>query len=160
MAKNQIDKDMAKRAHIKDIFWGFGHVSRGMYNGEGHPQSYSQLAAMQIGYFIEKGAMSWKAGESAANGKDKGCFEVDLDKLPAAIKSFGQQVAGIKGRGDKAGGEKLVRDYVDVSGDKDKKDAGAPAPDRVQLKTVQDTITERMLRAPKASFVYSIRLEP
>jgi hypothetical protein len=155
VGKGQVEKDMAKKAHVKDIFWGFGHISRGMYTGEGHPQSYSQLAAMQIGYFVEKGAMTWKADENAANGRDKGCFDVDLDKLPGVVKSFEQVVAGIKGRGDKAGGEKLVRDYVDFSADK-KGDAGAAS----SMKALHATITERMLRAPKASFVYSIRLEP
>jgi hypothetical protein len=185
VGKSVVDKDMARRAHVKDVFWGFGHLSRGMYDGEGHPQSYSHLAAMQIGYFLEKGALAWKDDESAANGKDKGCFELDLEKLGPVVKSFEQLVAGIKARGDRAGGEKLVKDYVDVAGKpavaSDAKDAGAPdkkggaapaataavkgdagvagAADRAKLAKVHEVITERMLRAPKASFVYAIRLE-
>jgi hypothetical protein len=54
------------------------------------------------------------------------------------------QVAGIKARGDKAKGEALIKDYVDVTGDK---------------KKIQDLVTERITRAPKSSFVYSIKLE-
>jgi hypothetical protein len=179
VGKTIVDKDTARRAHVKDVFWAFGHVSRGMYTGDGHPLSYSQLAAMQIGYFLDKGGMAWKAEETAANGKDTGCFEIDLDKLPGVVKSFEQLVAGIKARGDKAAGDKLVRDYVDVSaprasGAGDKRDAGAPAAkpgdaaaaasdagatERPRLAKVHEVITERMLRAPKPSFVYSIKLD-
>ena len=54
------------------------------------------------------------------------------------------EVAGIKGRGDKPKAEVLIKDYVDVTGDK---------------KKVHDVITERITRAPKASFVYSIKLD-
>ena len=40
--------------------------------------------------------------------------------------------------------EKLIRDYVDVTGDK---------------KKILDTITERLNRAPKPSFVYAVKLD-
>jgi len=54
------------------------------------------------------------------------------------------QVAGIKARGDRAGAEALTRDHVDVVGER---------------KQLLDTISERMRRFPKASFVYEVRLE-
>ena len=85
----------------------------------------------------------------------------------------------------KIDGEKLVKDYVDSAlpekkaatpDAKDAKDAGAadkkeaPKPAAAgkdagpaapsPLKQVHEVITERMLRAPKPSFVYSIRIEP
>ena len=60
------------------------------------------------------------------------------------MKALEQIVAGIKARGDKPAAEKLIKEYVDVSGDK---------------KQTLETITERMLRSPKASFVYSIKLD-
>jgi hypothetical protein len=53
-------------------------------------------------------------------------------------------VAQIKGKGDKARAEKLVKEYVDVTGDK---------------KKVHEVIAERVLRAAKPSFVYSIKLD-
>jgi hypothetical protein len=142
--KKQITRPDADKAHVRDIFWAFGHISRGMYNAEHHPNNYSHLAAIQLGVLMKEGAVAWRAEDTAANGKDKGCFAIDFAKMPAAIKSLMTQVAQIKARGDKAKGEGLIKDYVDVTGDK---------------KKVQDTVTERITRAPKSSFVYSIKLE-
>jgi hypothetical protein len=142
--KKQVTPEEAEKAHVRDIVWAFGHIAQGMYDGDKHPQSYSQLAAIQLGSFMKSGAITWKADESAANGKDKGCFSIALDKLPAAVKTLMIEVAQIKGKGDKARAEKLVKEFVDATGDK---------------KAVLDVITERVLRAPKPSFVYSIKLD-
>lgn len=142
--KKTITRDEADKAHVRDMFWAFGHISRGMYTEEHHPKNYSQLAAIQLGWLMKNNAVSWKADETANNGKDKGCFSIDFAKMPAAITSLMTEVAGIKGRGDKPKAEVLIKDYVDVTGDK---------------KKVHDVITERITRAPKASFVYSIKLD-
>ncbi len=142
--KSQIAKEDAVKAHVRDITWMFGHISRGMYTADKQPLSYSQLAAIQLGWFIKDGAVTWKDGDDAANGKDKGCFAVDPAKLSASVKTLMTQVAQIKGKGDRAGADKLVKDYVDVTGDK---------------KKVHDVIQERVTRAPKQSFVYSIKLD-
>jgi hypothetical protein len=53
-------------------------------------------------------------------------------------------VAQVKGKGDKPRAEALVKEFVDVTGDK---------------KKMHDVITERITRAPKASFVYSVKLD-
>lgn len=142
--KKKITADEAEKAHVRDLVWSFGHISRGMYDQDHHPKNYSQLAAIQLGWLMKNGVITWKATETAANGTDKGCFSMALDKYPAVAKSLMTEVAQIKGRGDKARAEKLVKDFVDVTGDK---------------KKVLDVITERVLRAPKPSFVYGIRLE-
>ncbi len=142
--KKQITPDEAEKAHVRDIVWGFGHISRGMYDEDKHPKNYSQLAAIQLGWLMKNGAVTWKADETAANEKDKGCFSIALDKFPAAVKSLMTEVAQIKGKGDKARAEKLVKEYVDVTGDK---------------KKVHEVITERVLRSPKPSFVYAIKLD-
>ena len=142
--KKQVTAEEAEKAHVRDIVWAFGHIAQGMYDGDKHPQSYSQLAAIQLGSFMKSGAITWRADENAANDKDKGCFSVALDKLPAAVKTLMIEVAQIKGKGDKARAEKLVKDYVDVTGEK---------------KKVLEVITERVLRSPKPSFVYAIKLD-
>jgi hypothetical protein len=87
--------------------------------------------------------VSWKKDDQAANGKDKGCFALDLKKYPAAVKAMMKLVAGLKARGDKAGAEKLLAEDVDVSGEK---------------KALYEVITERALRAPKASFLYAVTM--
>lgn len=144
VGKNQVDKSLAEKAHVRDVLWAFGHISRGMYSDDGHPKNYSQLAAIHVGHLMGAGALTWKTDETAANGKDKGCFSLEKDKFAGAVQSLAKSVAGIKGRGDKVGAEKLVKEYVDVNGPK---------------KAVHDVVTERMLRSPKASFFYAIRFD-
>jgi hypothetical protein len=142
--KKQVTRDDADKAHVRDIFWAFGHISRGMYTAEKHPNNYSQLAAIQVGALMKDGALTFKTDERATNGKDAGCFALDLAKMPNAIKTLMTEVAKIKGKGDKAAGDALIKTYVDVTGEK---------------KKVHDLITERITRAPKASFVYAVKLD-
>jgi len=154
VAKNQITKDDADRAHVRDLAWAFGHISRGMYTESGQPKSYSQLAAIQLGYLMKAGVVTWKQDELAANGKDKGCLAVDLGTFAGAADKLMKEVAGIKGRGDKPGAQKLVTTFVDCKPEgKGAKEAGE------QCTAVQKTITERVLRQPKASFLYAVQLD-
>lgn len=142
--KKEITREQADKAHVRDMFWAFGHISRGMYGENNHPKNYSQLAAIQLGSLMKQGAVTWKADETAANGKDKGCFSLDLAKMPAAIKSLMTEVAQIKGQGNKAKAEALIKEHVGAPGEK---------------RPLHATITERITRAPKASFVYSVKLD-
>jgi hypothetical protein len=98
---------------------------------------------MQIGWFMKSGAISWRADETAANGQDHGCVQVDFAALPAAIKSLEATVLEIKASGDKARAEKLKAQFVDAKDD---------------FAKVKDTIAERWLRAPKATFVYGVSM--
>jgi hypothetical protein len=141
--KGLIDKPTAMKAHARDMAWAFGHISEGMYTSEGTPKPYSQLSAIQVGALRKAGAITWRPEETAANGADKGCFELALDRFPAAILDLEKTVLGIKARGDKAGAIKLREEFVDKDG---------------EWKALRGVITERWLRAPKASFVYSATL--
>jgi hypothetical protein len=123
------------------LTWAFGHISRGMYGADGTPRNYSHVAAIQIGSYFDAGALTWVA-EPAANGKDMGCIQVDYAKLPAAVEQLEVTVLGVKARADRKGAEALLAKYVD---NKDDAYAGVKA-----------AITERYLRSPKASFVYSV----
>jgi len=141
--KGIFNEDEVRKIQLRNIAWGFGHISRGMYTADGTPRNYSQLAAMQLGAFMKAGAVSWKATETAANGKDQGCIEIDFAALPAAIESFETTVLEIKASGDKKRAEELKAQFVDAKDD---------------FANVRSTIAERYLRAPKASFVYSVNL--
>jgi hypothetical protein len=132
----------AGESRLRDVAWGFGHVSRGMYDADGKPKNYSHLASIQLGTLMKEGVLVWKAQEKAHNGTDVGCFEVRLDRWQPAVEALGKLVLGIKGRGDKAGAEKLVASFVDA------KDAWAD---------LRKVITERWLRQPRMNLVYSIR---
>jgi len=141
--KGVLERQFAQEAHTYDITWGFGHISRGMYTGTGRPKPYSQLAAVHLGFLTKEGAVEWRASETAANGEDRGCYSLHHDKFPAAIEKMMREVGGIKARGDKARAEALKAEFVDKKGE--------------QAELLK-TIAARWLRAPKASFVYSIEL--
>jgi len=140
-AKGLISNEMAETAHVRDLAWAFGHISRGMYDAEKKPKPYSQLAGIQFGFLMKEGALNFKAEEKAANGADMGCYELDLAKYAAAAEKLMGIVAKIKGSGDKKGAEALVAEFVDAE--------GAPQEHMSRVK-------ERWLRAPRASFVYSV----
>jgi len=136
-----LDEKLAKQSHTRDITWTFGHISRGMYTPSGRPKAYSQLSAIQLGYLVEHGAIAWRSDEKSALGTDTGCIEIHLDKFKPVVDKLMAITAGIKARGDKTKADELVAAYVDTKG---------------PHKQLMDTIRERWLRAPKASFVYSI----
>ncbi|MBW2459065.1 MAG: hypothetical protein JRI68_31485 [Deltaproteobacteria bacterium] len=141
LEKGLITQDLAHRAHVANVVWDFSQMSRGMVTPSGRPKAYSQLAAIQVGHFMKHGALEWRADDLAANGKDRGCMQVHLDKLSEPIATLMEQVARIKARGDKAGAQALVAAHVDVSG---------------QAKQLHEIIAERWRRVPKQTFVYSI----
>jgi hypothetical protein len=139
--KKLISDELAQGAFVDSIVWAFGHISQGMYTGDKNRKAYGNLAAIQIGYMIDKGALTWDANATAANGTDKGAFTIHADKLVAVTNELMKEVGGIKARGDKAAAEKLIARYVD---------AETVVPHKI--------ISERVLRQPKPSFVYSVLL--
>ncbi len=136
--KGILTQEEARQSYTDSFAWAMGHISRGMYTDSGQRKPYSQLAAIQVGFLMDKGAVVWDPAVKAANGTDTGAFTLDMAKLPAAIDELMGIVGGIKAKGDRAAAEALVAKYVD----------GQLVP--------QQTITERMTRFPKASFVYSV----
>ncbi len=142
VAKNLLQRAEAEEAHVRDVAWAFAHISRGMYEGDGRPKNYSQLASIQMGTLWRAGALVWKANETAANGTDMGCFDLDFQKWKPAVETLAGRVLRIKGRGDRNDAEAIKAEWVDASGE------------WARLRAVA---TERWLRAPKATFVYSLR---
>jgi hypothetical protein len=138
--KGVIDEKKATEAYVNAILWTFGHISRGMYNTAGKPKPYSQVSAIQVGFLMDEGVMTYDPKAKAANGKDEGCFTLHLDKLPKAAEKLMQLVGRIKAQGDKAKAAELIKKYVDSK------------------LVPQKAIAERILRYPKASFVYAIEL--
>jgi hypothetical protein len=139
--KSLFTAQRARELHTYDVSWMLGHISSGMYTADGKALNYSHLAAIQLGWLIKQNAITWHADDMAANGKDKGCMELHYDKLPAAIQSLETTVLQIKGKADKQTAEQLKAEYVDGKND---------------FAKLKDTITERWLRTPKGSLVYSL----
>jgi len=137
-----IGADLAAASHVRDVAWSFGHIAQGMYTSSGTPKTYSQLAAIEMGTLFAKGVLAWDPEAKAANGTDTGCFEVDLDAWPAVVTTLEKRVLAAKAKGDAKDAAAMKATFVDA------KDAWAD---------LKDTIKDRWLRAPKASFVYSLR---
>ena len=137
-----ITAELARAAHLRDVAWAFGHIAQGMYTADNTPKNYSQLAAIQIGSLVAAGVVNWKADLQAANGKDPGCFEVDLDAWKPAVDALAARVLRVKGAGDKKDALAMKAAFVDA------KDSFAD---------LRGVIAERWLRAPRASMVYAIR---
>lgn len=141
--KDLFTPEEVRKIQVRNVSWAFGHISRGMYTADGTPRNYSQLAAMQVGALMKAGAIAWHPDQPAANGTDQGCLEIDFDGLPAAIESFETTVLQIKAKGNKKGAEQLKAEFVDA---------------KDEFAKVKDVIAERWLRAPRASFVYSVEM--
>ncbi|HVK78010.1 MAG TPA: hypothetical protein VM734_32105 [Kofleriaceae bacterium] len=137
-----ITADEAAASHVRDVVWAFGHIAQGMYTGTGSPKAYSQLASIQLGTLRKAGVLTWKADELAANGTDRGCFDLDLAAWPKAVDTLAARVLRAKARGDKKDALAMKATFVDADDD---------------WAALRGTIAERWLRAPKASFVYSLR---
>ena len=140
--RNVLTAAEARAADYSAVSWTFGHIARGMYAPNGGPLTYSQLAAIQLGSFIDSGAIAWRASDLAANGTDRGCLQIDFERLSAAVETLEHTVLGIKSRADLRAAERLKGRYVD-----DPSDAFA---------RIKQVISERWQRAPQASFVYSL----
>jgi len=141
-AQGVIDQSLAQRAYVNAVTWAMGHIASGMYQGGDvtRPKPYSQLAAIQIGFLMDQGAIEWKPDVLAANATDKGAFVLHLDRFPTAMDALARQVAGVKARGDRAAAEAMVHKYVE--GDTER----------------HAVIADRLLRLPKASFVYAVEM--
>ncbi|MBN8612969.1 MAG: hypothetical protein J0L92_20425 [Deltaproteobacteria bacterium] len=128
----------AREVYLDSIVWAFGHISRGMYTPTGQRKAYSQLAAVQIGFLIDQGAITWDAAALAVDGTHTGAFTIDFARLPAAVRELMTAVMAIKATGDRAAAEALAARYVE----------GATVP--------HASIVERYQGFPQASFVYSV----
>jgi len=139
-----VQADLAREAHVRDLVWALSKISAGMYE-DGYPKAYSQLSAIQLGMLMDDGAVVWRDDAPAANGADRGCFEVDWGRFDASVEAMAREVFGLKARNDKDAASGLVARYVD----------GREATS-TQLFEV---IAERCLRTPSPAYVYAIRAD-
>lgn len=136
--KGFVDQDGVKKGYVGSLSWGFGHIARGMFTGDGQPKTYSQISAITLGELMDAGAIRWVEGGAI----DPGRFEVDFDKMPAAVDALMRTVGRIKATGDVKAANDLITRHTSPEG---------------QARMHADVITERVLRFPKASFVYGLR---
>ncbi|MBN2497522.1 MAG: hypothetical protein JXR96_23215 [Deltaproteobacteria bacterium] len=140
--KKLLGDEEARKVYLHAIIWCFGHISRGLFDSSGRPKPYSQVAAIHVGFLAREGAMRWLQEQPAANVRDKGCFQLDFDRFAAAFEKLMVEVGRIKAAGDLNAARALIDDFTKGAG----------------LSSIhQPEIAERLLRHPKASFVYSIQ---
>ncbi|NUP10838.1 MAG: hypothetical protein HOW73_32745 [Polyangiaceae bacterium] len=137
--KGVITEADAHRSLVDSLVWGLNHISRGMYLPNGKRKAYSQLAAIQIGFFMDEGAITWDPNAKTSSG-EKGSFTINFDKMKDASIKLMKTVAAIKAKGDKAGAIALADKYVE----------------KATSKVPHDLITERLLKHPQPNFVYAI----
>jgi hypothetical protein len=92
-----------------------------------------------VGFLLDEGAVTFDPSAPATDG-NPGAFTVHFEKMPTAIEKLMKVVGLIKATNDRAGANALVAKYVD----------GAKVP--------QKLITDRELKYPKQSLVYSVSL--
>lgn len=132
-----VTPELQKQAYAAWAAWAMRHISVGVHSGTGD-EPYAQLAAVQLGFAMDDGAITFDPAAAAANGTDKGAFTIHDEKLPATLEKLMKRIATIKATNDKAAAEALVAQYVD----------GPTVP--------QKTIAERELRFPQMSYVYAV----
>jgi hypothetical protein len=129
--KGILSEKQARQAYINAVMWAFGHISRGMTTSGGRPKPYSQLAAVQMGWLLERGAMTFKDGK----------FTVHFKKVVPAVRALMKRVGLIKAKGDAAGGQELISRYTSAAA----------------LAKLQYALLKReLLKHPKAAFGYAI----
>lgn len=136
--KGLIDDATLRASYVSALSWSMGHISRGMFTGGGHPKTYSQLSAIQLGELLESGAVRWIEGGDV----DPGRFDIDFAKIGGAVEALMRHVSRIRATGDVAAAKKLIDKHI-----------GPEGLARIHV----DLITERVLRHPKASFVYGFK---
>jgi hypothetical protein len=129
--KGLLTDTQLKRAYVAAITWAFGHISRGMFTPSGNVRPYSQLAAIQVGTFMEDGALTFSRGK----------FTIHFDRLPASIERLTRRVGQIKAAGDSQGASALIHHFIKGKG---------------RGKVHQKHIARRLLRFPKGTFLYSV----
>ena len=138
--RDLIDETLMRQSYLDSIVWALSHISRGMYTTGGQRKAYGQLAAIQVGFLLDDGALRFDPEAPAADGRNRGAFTLDFARMPAAARALMTRVMAIMARNDRPGAEALAATYVDG--------------DRVP----RDFIVERYRDAPQTSFVYAVDL--
>lgn len=126
-----LTRRQVRQGYTNTVLWAFGHISRGMSTASGHPKPYSRLAAVQIGWLMDRGALVFSRGK----------FQLHFDKVAPAVDALMREVGRIKARGDKKAGRALIDRYISKR-----------ALARLRFALLQ----RELLKYPKAAFGYSV----
>ncbi|PIE17397.1 MAG: hypothetical protein CSA65_09045 [Proteobacteria bacterium] len=127
-----LSEKQQRQGYVDAMLWAFGHISRGMETGAGQPAPYSRLAAVQVGWLLDEGGLSYHRGK----------WTVHFDKVPKAIEKLMKKVGQIKATGDRKAGEALIQRYISDN-----------ALERLRYSSLRCVL----LKYPKAAFDYAVR---
>ena len=101
-----------RRHVVYDMAWALRMILRGSRNGRDfNPSSpYCKLAAVQVGFLAEQGAISFDAATEK--------WSIDFDKMPGAITALMQRVGQVYARSDAKEVEKFFLYYMAGDGEK------------------------------------------
>jgi hypothetical protein len=141
--KGLLTGDQVMQIYSSSMLWCFNHISKGMFTADGNPKTYSQLSAIQIGAFLEDGAIKRVSYTDPETKKEDWRFEVDFAKLPRSIERLMERVGKIKASGNLAGAKEFIDHFISGKG-------ASIIP--------FDDIGKRYRSVAKENFAYSIKL--
>jgi hypothetical protein len=131
--EGELDAELVRQARVADLVWAMGKLAKLDLED---PGAYGSLAAIQLG---ELDAVAWEATQTAANGRDRGCFAIDHASFPQAADTLGKKVFGIGARHDAAAAAALRDAHVRES-------------------PLRQVLEERWTRHPEVAVEWSLKL--
>ncbi len=110
--KGVLSSEEARRYQTGAVLWAFRHIATGMTTPKGVPKTYAQIAAVQVGSFVDAGALRWVEAPDPATGRPVGRFDIDHDRLPGAAEALLAAAGRAMATGDATAAQALVDRYV------------------------------------------------
>ncbi|MBN1336590.1 MAG: hypothetical protein JXB39_11585 [Deltaproteobacteria bacterium] len=143
VGKGVLTHEDALRYWTGGVLWAFRHISGGMTTPSGVPKTYARIAAVQVGFLVDAGALSWVETPDPATGRRVGRFALDPDRFPTAVEALLAATGRALARGDAEACQALVDRYVT-----------GPQAASVHMAEIQ----ERLRPFPDIHLVYAIDL--
>ena len=99
-------EDQQRKKYTRQLMWALEKISHGMFDADGKPETYNQLAAVLLHRLLDHGAVEYKDGK----------FRIDFEKYPEVIEAFLAEIDDNQIHGDKAAIEFMYAETVDSEG--------------------------------------------
>lgn len=99
-------EEQQRKKYTRQLMWALEKISHGMFNADGKPETYNQLAAVQLHRLLDHGAIEYKDGK----------FRINFEKYPEVIEAFLTEIQANQIHGDKAAIEALYARTVSDEG--------------------------------------------
>lgn len=95
-----------KARYVRQLMWALEKISHGMFDADGKPETYNQLAAVLLHRLFDHGAVTYQDGK----------FQIHFEKYPEVIETFLAEIQANQIHGDKAAIEAMYARTVDDKG--------------------------------------------